>query len=135
MVELIVATERDFSLYAREVIREFAERPYLLLRVAVVGPFFPHRDSTPFVRIVGSRLRLESLMAEISLDQKELRAYFPTDIKLAGRAEFGYASQVLGSIPISRIKIARLDIRRVDPNVKRVMLRDLGPFKKLWRTG
>src|SRR5262245_714093 len=129
MTELIFVRDNDFSLRAQEVIREFSDGPQMLLRVAVVGPHFPHRDSIPFVRIVGDRAAVDSLMAEISPDQKELRGYFPTDIEIFGRVEFGYASQVLGSIPIERLEAARLDTGRVAPEVHRVTLDDLGPFK------
>jgi hypothetical protein len=129
MTELLVVSARDFGLRAEEVIREFIERPQMLLRLTVVGPFFPHRDSEPFVRIVGGRSAAQSLMAEVSPDQKELRGYFPTDVRLAGQVEFGYASQVLGRIPIRRLKAAKLDMRRVDRKVHRVTQRDLGPFK------
>lgn len=129
MTDLVVVSARDFGLQAAEVIREFVEKPQMLLRVTVVGPFFPHRDSAPFVRIVGGRFAVESLMAEVSPDQTGLRGYFPTDVRLAGQVEFGYASQVLGRIPIRRLKAAKLDMRRVDRKVHRVTQRDLGPFK------
>lgn len=130
MSEYIFVTKKAFSVQAQEVIRELANRPYMLLRIAVVGPHFPYRDSTPFVRLVGDRKTVESLMAEISSDQKELRGYFPTDVKIAGRVEFGYASEVLGSLTISRLNVAKLDIKRIDPKVQRVTLRHLSPFKQ-----
>lgn len=130
MIEFIFVAEKDFSVGAREVVRELGKKPYLLLRVAVAGPHFPHRDSYPFVRIVGEDGAVESLMAEISTDQKELRGYFPLDAKLAGRVEFGYGSQVLGSVPIRQIEAARLDRGRLPPDVHPITLRDLGPFKR-----
>jgi hypothetical protein len=123
-------TQKDFSLQAREVIREFVKGPYLLLRVAVKGPYFPLRDSAPFVRIISGHNRAESLMAVISPDQKELRGYFPIDTKVAGRVEFGYASQVIGSIGVRRIETERLESRRIHPGVRRVTSRHLLIFKQ-----
>jgi hypothetical protein len=130
MTEFIFVTNKDFSIRAQEVVRELDKKAYVLLRVGVVGPHFPHRDSYPFVRIVSEDGTVESLMAEVSTDQKELRGYFPTDAKLTGRVEFGYASQVLGSIPIRRIEASKLDSRRIEADVHRIKLRDLGPFKR-----
>ena len=130
MTDLVVVSERDFGLRAAEVIREFIEKPQMLLRISIVGPWFPHRDSAPFVRIVGGRKVVKSLMAEVSPDQTELRGYFPTDVRIAGQIEFGYGSQVLGRIPVRRLQAARLDMRRVDRKVHRVTQRDLGPFKR-----
>jgi hypothetical protein len=130
MTDFIFVTERNFSLRAREVIRELDAKAYVLLRVGVVGPHFPHRDAYPFVRIISENGSIESLMAEVSTDQKELRGYFPVDVNLAGRVEFGYASQVLGSVPVRRIEATKLDAKRIEADARRVTTRDLGPFKR-----
>ncbi|HJU92326.1 MAG TPA: hypothetical protein VJ656_05245 [Pyrinomonadaceae bacterium] len=126
MPELIFVTEKDFSVAVKEVIRELDRKPYLLLRVSILGPHFPRRDSYPFVRI-GT---IQSLMAEISRDQKELRGYFPVDVEVSGRAEFGYASQIIGSVPLVQIPIVRLEPERMDRGVTKITLRELGPFKR-----
>lgn len=131
MSEFIFVTEKDFSLRAREVIRELGKEAYVILRVGISGPHFPHRDAYPFVRIVNDTGVQESLMAEISADQKELRGYFPIDVKLSGRAEFGYASQVIGTVPIERVESERLDELRVQAKVRRITSQDLGPFENL----
>lgn len=131
MSEFIIVTERDFSVRAREVIREVGKRAFVMLRVSVAGPHFPHRDSYPFVRIVSGGRALESLIAEISADQKELRGYFPIDTELAGRVEFGYASQVLGSVPVERAEPERLDRKRIEVKVREVTNDDLGPFEPM----
>ena len=131
MTGVMILRDRDFSLRAGEVIREFVPGPHLLLRVSVVGPHFPFLDSTPFVRIVAPRSRVESLMAEVSPDQKEMRGYFPTDTPVAGRVEFGYASNVWGSVPIRKLRAIRLDARRIQPGVHRVTRRSLGAFRRL----
>src|ERR1700674_297962 len=130
MTEFIFVTEKDFSLGAHEVVREVGQKPYLLLRVAVAGPYFSHGGSSPFVGIGGEDGAIVSLMAEISTDQKELRGYFPLDAKLTGRVEFGYASEVLGSVPIRQIEPTRLDPNRIGADVHRITLQDLGPFKR-----
>lgn len=129
MWEHLTASTRDFSLRAEEVIREITPRPHLLLRITVLGPRFPHLDSEPFVRIVGTREKAEAFMTEISADEKELRAYFPTDTAVSGSVEFGYASKVVGRIPIRRLKIARLDMKRVESEVHRVTRRSPGAFR------
>lgn len=130
MTGFIFVTEKDFSIRAQEVVRELDKKAYVLLRVGVVGPHFPHRDAYPFVRIISEDGTVQSLMAEVSTNEKELRGYFPTDTKLTGRVEFGYASQVLGSIHIRRIEATRLDLRRIEADVHQITLRNLGPFKR-----
>ena len=134
MAEPLFVTEKDFSVRAFEVIREFEDRAYLFLRVGVSGPYFPQRDAYPFVRIVSEVGTVESLMAEISTDQKELRGLFPSDVRVAGRVECGYASQVVGSVTIREVKVARLDPDRIDVEVRRITLRDLGPFESMWQS-
>jgi hypothetical protein len=127
---VMIIRDRDFSLRAAEVIREFVEGPHLLLRISVVGPHFPFLDSTPFVRIVGWRQRVDSLMAEVSPDQQEMRGYFPADTPIGGRIEWGYASEVWGSVPVRKIPRTRLDPKRIAPEVHRVTRRNLGAFRK-----
>ncbi len=112
MTNIMLVTPESFSVTAQETIRELAEGDQLLLRVAVTGPHFPHRNSAPFVRIVSAdgRTTVEALMAVVSVDQKELRGYFPTDTEVVGRVEFGYAGQPLGSVAVSsRIDVTRLE--------------------------
>ena len=83
MTDFVFVNEQSLHLQAKEVIREFVEGRYLLLRITMIGPYFPLRNSTPFVRLVGREgAAVESLMAEISPDQKELRGYFPTDVDI-----------------------------------------------------
>lgn len=135
MSEMIIVSERDFSVRAREVIRELGKNAYVLVRVSVKGPHFPHRDAYPFVRIVSAEGRrgAESLIAEVSQDQKELRGYFPVDVRLDGRVEFGYASEVLGSIPFEPREPERLNRERIAERVREVTTTDLGPFKTMQR--
>lgn len=130
MSEFIFVTEKDFSVRAREVIRELARNePYVLLRVSVHGPRFPILDSAMFVRIVRGREPVESLTAEVSADQRELRGYFPVDTIVAGRVEFGYASHVMGSVTIGELDPERLDPARITQKVGRITSRELGPFR------
>ena len=130
MTEIMILTPSDFSLRVQETVREFVEGNYLLLRVTVVGPYFPQRDTAPFVRIVSGRQRVHSLMAEITPDQTEFRGYFPTDTPVAGFVEFGYGSQVMGRVPVRRLRPVRLMQSRLQAGVRRVRRRDLGPFKR-----
>ncbi len=130
MIEVIFVAEKDFSLRAQEVVREMGEKPFLMLRVTLVGPHFPHRGAYPFLRVAGAGVAGESLMAEISADQKELNGYFPLDVKLSGRLEFGYGGQVLGSVPIAKLEPRQLDRSRLEKDVGSITLKDLGPFKR-----
>ena len=131
MTSVLFVRDRDFSWRAREVLRELEDAPHLLLRLDVLGPHFPQRDSAPFVRLVANRRRVAALMTEVADDQTHLRAYFPVDQPLEGRIEFGYASEVLGRIAIRESTIDRLDRRRIDSRFHRVTRKDLGAFERL----
>ena len=130
MTDIMLVTPESFSVTAQETIREFSGSDQLLLRVAVKGPHFPHRNSVPFVRVVGKdgRTTVEALMTVVSADQKELRGYFPTDTEVVGRVEFGYAGETMGSVPAARIDIGRLDSKQIGAKVHRVTRKDPGPF-------
>lgn len=129
MTDIMLVTPESFSLTAQETIRELTDGDCLLLRVAVKGPHFPHRDSVPFVRIVSAEgATVEALIAVVSIDQKELRGYFPVDTEVAGRVEFGYAGQLMGSVPVMGVEPARLDAKRVGTKVHRVTRKDPGPL-------
>jgi hypothetical protein len=114
---------------ARETVLEVADRPHLLLRLDVLGSRFPHRDVVPFVRVSDGRSSTVALMTEVSDDGTSLRAYFPTDVALTGRIEFGYGSEVLGTLPIETDgEVERLDVARIDTPVQRVTTADPGAF-------
>ncbi|NEM06057.1 hypothetical protein [Geodermatophilus normandii] len=114
---------------ARETVREVAAGPHLLLRLDVLGPTFPHRDVVPFVRLSDGRSSTAALMTEVSDDGTSLHAYFPTDVPLTGRIEFGYGSEVLGTLPIETGgEVERLEMARIDTPVHRVTTADPGAF-------
>jgi hypothetical protein len=129
MSDIIFVTEKSFSVRAREVIRELGKTACVLLRVSIIGPRFPHRDSEPWIRILGEGDPALSLVADVSEDQKELRGYFPVDTKLSGRAEFGYGGEIIGSVPLRKVEPERLDRQRVEVKVREITNDDLGPFK------
>ncbi|MGY1607551.1 MULTISPECIES: hypothetical protein [unclassified Geodermatophilus] len=109
--------------------REVAARPHLLLRLDVLGPQFPQRDVVPFVRLSDGQSSTGALMTEVSDDGTSLRAYFPTDVPLIGRIEFGYGSEVLGTLPIETGgEVERLDVARIVSAVHRVTRADPGAF-------
>jgi hypothetical protein len=131
MTSVLFVRESDFTLRAREVLREVADTPHQLMRVDVLGPYFPERDSAPFVRLVSGRQCVTALMTEVAPDQTHLRAYFPVDQPMRGRVEFGYAGEILGSVAIGESRIERLDPLRIDAPFHRVTREDLGAFEKL----
>ena len=131
MTSVLFVRDRDFSWRAREVLREVANTPHLLLRVDVLGPHFPDRDSAPFVRLVVGRRRYAALMTEVAEDHSHLRSYFPVDQSLKGRIEFGYAGEVLGVLAIREPQIDQLDAQLIDTPFHRVTHTDLGEFARL----
>lgn len=133
MTSLLLVRDRDFSWRAREVLREVENRPHLLLRVDIHGPHFPERGVAPFMRLVAGRKKVTALMTEIDDSQTHLRGYFPTDLAVKGRFEFGYASEVLGSLLIREPNVDRLDEARIDTDFHRVTVGDPGAFGKMRR--
>ncbi len=96
-----VAKTRKMSWRAREIVREVNDRPHVLIAVEIEGTHFPHRAVEAFVRVVEPRGRsMECWFAEVSEDNRRLKGYFPLDLPKKGRIEFGYAGQVLGTLPI-----------------------------------
>lgn len=84
---------------AHEVITELDDRPHLLVRVEIAGPYFPHRAVDPYVRILrGERVVAESWFARVSDDNRRILAYFPTDVPEGEVIEFGYEDDVMGRI-------------------------------------
>ena len=79
MTSVIYIRDTDFSWRAGEVVREVAKGPHQLVRLDVLGPYFPDRDATPFVRVVDGRRRFEALMTDVAEDNSHLRGYFPVD--------------------------------------------------------
>jgi|GEM_PF-3355378 len=125
---IIFVRDGDFSWRAREVLREVGDRPHLLVRVDVTGPYFPERDSPPFVRFTIGRRHITALMTEIATDGHHLRAYFAADVNPQGRIEFGYASQVLGSLEVAGGQVDRLDEALIDEPFVRVTAAEPGAF-------
>jgi hypothetical protein len=63
----------DYIWQAKEVIRGLDKKPHLLMRIEIIGPYFPHHAAEPFVRIIVSQGNTtESWSAEISEDNIRL---------------------------------------------------------------
>lgn len=97
--EVFIGRLQQVEWRAQEVIKELDDRPHLLVRIEIIGPYFPHRAPEPFVRILsGERIVAESWFAKVSEDNRKLLAYFPTDVPQGEIIEFGYGSDVMGRI-------------------------------------
>ncbi|MET0646810.1 MAG: hypothetical protein ABW208_09335 [Pyrinomonadaceae bacterium] len=84
---------------AHEVIKELDDRPHLLVRIEIAGPYFPHRAVDPYVRILrGDQVVAESWFAKVSDDNRRILAYFPTDVPEGEVIEFGYEDDMMGRI-------------------------------------
>lgn len=114
---------------AQEVIKELDDRPHLLVRIEITGPYFPHRAPEPFVRILsGERVVAESWFAKVSEDNRKLLGYFPTDVPEGEIIEFGYGNEVMGRIPaafetsiVQRLERERLPKEAVEVSTQYLM--------------
>ena len=100
---------------ASQVLRDLHERPHLLLRVKLIGTYFPQRALEPLVTVGGVRSRF----AEIATDGLSAAAYFD-QVPHEGTVEFGYGEEVLLRFPepFRRPGIRVLDPKRLPPNVQ-----------------
>jgi len=71
---------------AKEVVRDVAGRPHLMIRVRLTGPVFPERALEPVVRIGAIKAR----MVEIEKPGNAARAYFDRRPPDEGVIEYGY---------------------------------------------
>lgn len=104
---------------AQEVIRVIDDRPHLLVRVTIVGGYFPQRALVPFVQLAVGESLQRSWFTEISEESNELYGYFPTDISRDGIVEYGYGPDVYGraSKRFDAGAIRRLDRKRLPQDV------------------
>jgi hypothetical protein len=116
---------------ADEVLREVGPKPQLILRIAVRGASFPLRAIEPFARIEINDKVVESLFTETDDDERGLRSYFPTDVRLRGNLIVGYGSEVTAVIPFDKIRLkpTRLDEEKIEGSFHRVTMRDPGAFR------
>jgi hypothetical protein len=132
MPEYIYLQPVVYQVDSAEILRDYGERPHLLLRVAIRGGYFPHRDAAAFARIESAQRKYEALAVEIDEDQAGLRAYFPTDIPVrAGTLKVGYDNQVVAEFALGRLKLepVRLEVARIEAPFHRVTARNLGAFR------
>jgi hypothetical protein len=83
----------DYISQAEEVIRELDKKSHLLMRIQIIGPYFPHHAAELFVRIIDSQGNTtESWFTEIPEDNRRLRRYFTNKFPISGHIEFGYGN-------------------------------------------
>ncbi len=89
---------RKLKFNARQVLRDFDDKPHLLLRLKLEGTRFPQRALLPFVIANGELLAYHTEIAE---DELSVRAYFDRPIPEGSRIEFGYGKQIYLRFPAS----------------------------------
>jgi hypothetical protein len=110
----------EYKAIAREVVKEFNDRPHLLVRIEVSGEYFPHRAPHPFIRIkAGPKKYFGDLFATVSPDNRKLIGYLPVHIPKSGFIEFGYGSEIWGAVPIvfNAKSVERLDRKRLPKDI------------------
>lgn len=115
-------TEKPPQLFvqAHEVVKEIDDRPHLLVRIDISGPFFPHRAPEPFVRIITSeRLTVECWFADVLDNNRKLVGYFPVDLPDDGMIEVGYGDELMATLPAEfrSEAVIRLDRERLPEEV------------------
>lgn len=132
MVEFTYRRPVRFQVTAEEVLREFSKRPHLILKIGVRGDVFPQRALEPFARIEQERRADEALFTEVDDDERGMRAYFATDVKLEGNLVVGYGGEVTAVIPLDRVRasVTKLDPERIEGPFHRVTAKDLGAFRR-----
>jgi hypothetical protein len=132
MPEYIYQKPIPYQINAAEILKDIGERPHMLLRISIRGGHFPHRDAAAFARLQqGRRRAIEALYCEIDDDEAGFRAYFPTDVPLAGTLLVGFANDVVAAFELERVQLEpqKLDEGRIETEFHRVRLDDLGVFK------
>lgn len=132
MVEFTYLRPVELQITADEVLREVGKRPHMTLRIAVRGCSFPLRALELFACIGSTDKAVKALFAEVDDDERGMRAYFATDVPMRGTLTVGYGSEVTATIPLDKVKLipTRLDEAKIKGVFHRVMLDDLGAFKR-----
>ncbi|TAL70151.1 MAG: hypothetical protein EPN82_05930 [Bacteroidetes bacterium] len=123
-----------YKAIAKEVVKEFNDRPHLLVRIEINGEYFPHRAPHPFIRIkVGKEKYFKDLFTEVSSNNQKLLGYLSVHIPKNGIIEFGYGAEIWGTVPIefSDKSVARLDKKRLPKDIVIVDDKFLQYMKKL----
>lgn len=120
-----------YQLEAAETLREIGEQPHMLLRISIRGGHFPHRNAACFARIQDNRNTFEALNCQVDDDESGFRAYFATDVRLAGILSVGFENDVVAEFDFERLKLEpeRLDVSRIQTAFHRVTQEDPGVFK------
>jgi hypothetical protein len=116
---------------AEEVLREFGNRPHLMLRISIRGDSFPLRALEPFARIDIKGKPIQAHFTEVDDDELGMRAYFATDVPVRGTLTVGFGTEVTAVIPLTRVRprVTRLDQARIEGRYHRVTLRSPGAFR------
>lgn len=108
------------DLEAAEVVLDLHDKPHLLTRVTIVGPYFPERSEEPYVRVGEVR----SKFVRISEMGLRVDAYFDARLPDAGEVVFGYGRDVdlIVPQPWRTEAVMRLDLRQLQQSVPGIVL-------------
>jgi hypothetical protein len=89
----------EYKMTASETVKILSDKPHLLTRIEISGEFFPHRDAPAFVHIRTEREKhVYDYFTEVSPDNQKLIGYLPVDAPTEGVIEFGFGTEIWGSI-------------------------------------
>lgn len=96
---------------AREVVVDLHDRPHLLTRLSLTGPYFPQRSEEAYVTVG----KLRSKFVLISDDGQRADAYFERTLPPTGRIVFGYGKSVdlVVPRPFQAERVMKLDLDRL----------------------
>jgi hypothetical protein len=121
----------EYKVQMKEIVKVLNDKPHLLVRVEVSGEYFPHRDAPAFIRLkVRDEEYLNDLFTEVSPDNQKLSGYFPVNLPARGIIEFGYGTEIWGSITaeFGTESLTRLDRQRLPKGL--VIVNDESAIKR-----
>jgi hypothetical protein len=120
---------KDVKLEIREVVRDIAKKPHVLIRVRLTGWHFPERALEPFV-LIGTAV---SKFLLIGYDGTTADAYFDVRPPAAKRVSFGYGKIISWDfdVAVNPADIDRLDRARLPKGfIDLLRLRSSSPSRR-----
>jgi hypothetical protein len=114
-----IPPDKDLVRYeAREVVVDLHDKPHLLTRLSLMGPYFPQRSEEAYVAVG----KMRSKFVLISEDGQRADAYFERALPPTGTITFGYGKSVdlVVPRPFQATRVMKLDLdrlRRAIPNL------------------
>lgn len=106
----------EYAMTVGETVKILNDKPHLLTRIEISGEFFPHRNAPAFIHIRTEKEKhLHDYFTEVSQDNQKMIGYLPVDIPTEGVIEFGYGTEIWGSITkkFTPSALTRLDRKKL----------------------